>query len=162
MTVESTIPEQWYIYSQSVSLLSLPRVNRSCTCERNMHVMVPLLVKGSCMCEQYLQLARPYHIPWHFLPGHTISHAITCHIIYRHAHQAIPYAMPWLPGHSICLWGHNTYHAMPARPYHISCHVYPRNIIYHVGGWVGRWCWVASSTGASCYFGIWLGRGLLC
>ena len=27
---------------------------------------------------------------------------------------------------------------------------------------IGRWRWVASSTGASYYFGIWLGRGLLC
>ena len=25
----------------------------------------------------------------------------------------------------------------------------------YVGGWVGRWCWVASSAGASYYFGIW-------
>ena len=31
-----------------------------------------------------------------------------------------------------------------------------------VGGWVGRWCWVASSAGVSCYFGIWKVRGLLC
>ena len=31
-----------------------------------------------------------------------------------------------------------------------------------VGGWVGRWCWVASSAGASYYFGIWQGKGLLC
>ena len=96
MTVESTIPEQWCIYSQSVNLLSLPRVNRSCTCERNMHVTVPLLVNGSCMCEQYLQLAWPYHIPWHCLPGHTISHAIT--------RQAISYTV------------------MPTRLYHLACH----------------------------------------
>ena len=26
---------------------------------------------------------------------------------------------------------------------------------FTVGGWVGRWCWVASSAGASYYFGIW-------
>ena len=31
-----------------------------------------------------------------------------------------------------------------------------------VGGWVGQWCWVASSAGASYNFGIWLGRSLLC
>ena len=31
-----------------------------------------------------------------------------------------------------------------------------------LGGWVGRWCWVASSARASYYFGIWQGRGLLC
>ena len=24
----------------------------------------------------------------------------------------------------------------------------------NLGGWAGRWCWVASSTGASCYFCI--------
>ena len=30
------------------------------------------------------------------------------------------------------------------------------------GGWVGPWYWVASSVGASYYFGIWSGRGLLC
>ena len=29
-------------------------------------------------------------------------------------------------------------------------------------GWVGRWCCVASSAGASYYFGIWQGRALLC
>ena len=29
-------------------------------------------------------------------------------------------------------------------------------IIYlFVGGWVGWWCWVASSAGGSYYFGIW-------
>ena len=33
---------------------------------------------------------------------------------------------------------------------------------YRVGGWVGRLCWVASSAGASYYFGIWFGSGLLC
>ena len=31
-----------------------------------------------------------------------------------------------------------------------------------VGGWVGGWCWVASSAGTSYYFCIWQGRGLLC
>ena len=31
-----------------------------------------------------------------------------------------------------------------------------------MGGWVGRWCLVASSAGASYGFGIWWGRGLLC
>ena len=30
-----------------------------------------------------------------------------------------------------------------------------------VGGWVGRWCGVASSTGAAYYFGIWQGPAVL-
>ena len=34
--------------------------------------------------------------------------------------------------------------------YHQWCYYYE-----YVGGWVGRWCWVASSAGASYYFGIW-------
>ena len=31
--------------------------------------------------------------------------------------------------------------------------VWPQNKC--VGGWIGRWCWVPSSAGASYYFGIW-------
>ena len=56
--------------------------------------------------------ARPYHI--------------LCY-----THQAIPYTMPCPPGHTICPWGHNIYHAMLARPYHTSCYVYPGYTIYH-------------------------------
>ena len=32
---------------------------------------------------------------------------------------------------------------------------YHKLLVVYVSGWVGRWCWVASSAGASYYFGIW-------
>ena len=133
VNAEISIPEQWSINSQSFYLLSLPRVNRSCTCEWNMHVNAPLLVNGwteppsdigHSMCErdyspwQCLKACNtmPFHIPWHTSPGHTIYHVMSArpyHISYR-AHQAIPYTIPCPPGHTI-------YHAMPARPYYILC-----------------------------------------
>ena len=28
-----------------------------------------------------------------------------------------------------------------------------------LGGWAGRWCWVASSAGACCYFCLIVGQG---
>ena len=66
-----------YIYSQSLNLLSLPRVNRSCTCERNMHVTFPLLVNGSYTREQDLQLtsASP-HVNGTIAKGNAIKHEI--------------------------------------------------------------------------------------
>ena len=90
------------------------RLNRSFTCEWNMHVTVPLLVNGSCTCEQD--------------PGHTIYHAIS--------HQTIAYTMPYLarpvyircdalkaiPFTMPCPPDHIIYLAMPFRPYHISRH----------------------------------------
>ena len=84
--------------------------------------------------------ARPEYITCHArqaipctmpcTPGHTINHAITRQAI-PYASQAIPYTMPCPPVHTICQSVHNIYHAMPNRPYHISCHVYPGNTVYH-------------------------------
>ena len=39
--------------------------------------------------------------------------------------------MPCPPGHTICPWCHNIFHAMPAKPYLISSYVYQGNTIYH-------------------------------
>ena len=84
--------------------------------------------------------ARPEHITCHArqaipctmpcTPGHTINHAITRQVI-PYANQAIPYTMPCPPVHTISPSGHNIYRVMPTRPYHISCHVYPGNTVYH-------------------------------
>ena len=76
---------------------------------------------------------RPNHIPCHCPPDHTIIHAITRQAIAYtiFASQTIPYTMQCPPGHTIYPPGHNIYHAMPARPYHISHHVYLGNTIYH-------------------------------
>ena len=69
----------------------------------------------------------------------------------RYASQAIPYTMPYPPGHTICPSGHTKYYAMPpvhiiknampVRPYHIPWHACqaipyilpcpPGHIIYH-------------------------------
>ena len=133
MLVETVV----YIYSQSINLLSLPRVNRSCTCERNMHVTVPLLVNGSCMCEQDLQLtsASP-HVNGTVAQGNAEKHEIHVGISTYHAitRQALSYTMPCPPGHTIyhaTSPGHTIYHVMPARrytmpylarPYHMACH----------------------------------------
>ena len=83
--------------------------------------------------------ARPEHITCHArqaipytmpcTPGHTINHAITRQTI-PYASQAIPYTMLCPPVNTICPSGHNIYHVMPTRPYHISCHVYPGNTVY--------------------------------
>ena len=133
--VENSILEQWYIYSQSLKLLSLPRVNRSCTCERNMHVTVPLLVNGSCKCEQDLKLssASP-HVNRTIAQGNKHEIHISISIYHDIPHQALSYTMP-------CPSTHTTYHAIPlhampcharqaisytmpylARPYHMPCH----------------------------------------
>ena len=84
--------------------------------------------------------ARPEHITCHArqaipytmpcTPGHTINHAITCQAI-PYASQAIPYTMLCPPVNTICPSCHNIYHVIPTRPYHISCHVYPGNTVYH-------------------------------
>ena len=73
---------------------------------------------------------RPYHISCHVYPGNTVYHAITRQAA-SYASQAIPYTMPCPPVHTVCPSGHNICHAMPTRPYHISCHVYPGNTVYH-------------------------------
>ena len=93
-----------YIYSQYLNLLSLPRVNKNCTCERNMHVTVLLLVNWSCTCEQDLQLtsASP-HTNRTIVQGNAIKHEIHITISTYHAipGQALSYTMPCPPGHAI-------------------------------------------------------------
>ena len=123
MNVEISIPEQWSVDSQSLYLLSLPRVNRSCTCERNIHVKGRLLVNGSGTYEQDLQLtsATP-RVNGTNAHDNALKHIILCLSTYHDylarpyhipcdVRQAIPYTMWCPPGHSI-------YHAMAARPYH--------------------------------------------
>ena len=129
--------KQWSINSQSLYLLFLHRVNRSCTYEWNIHVKGPLLVNYECvlyiwtghstdighsMCEQDYSLwqclkacnTMPFHIPWHTSPGHTRYHAMSArpYLIPCDTRQAIAYTMPWPPDHTI-------YHSLPAKPYHI-------------------------------------------
>ena len=41
-------------------------------------------------------------------------------------------------------------------------HLKPLSKARLVGGWVGQWCWVASSAGASYYFGIYSRAGACC
>ena len=120
--------------------MSLPRVNRSCTCEQNMHVMVPLLVNGSCTCEQDLQLtsASP-HMNGTTAEGNAIKPEIHISISTYHAipRQALSYNMPYPPGHTIyhaihlqaipytmpCPAGHIIHHAKhrQAKPYTMPC-----------------------------------------
>ena len=64
-------------------------------------------------------LSRPYHIPCHCPPGHSINHAIT--------HKAIPYTMSCQPGHNI-------YHAISARPNHMPGHTSGHNIYHAMSG----------------------------
>ena len=95
--------------------------------------------------------AIPYTMPC--TPRHTINHAITRQEI-PYASQAIPYTMPCWPVHTICPSGHNIYHAMPIRPFHISCHIYPGNTInnsiparpYHIP------CHACYGKGPKCLF----------
>ena len=114
--VEISIPEQWPINLQSLYLLSLPRVNRSYTCERNMLVKGPLLVNGSGTCEQDLQFTSATPRVNGIIAHANACNSITFHIpvFTWHPRQAIPYTMSCPPGNSI-------HHAVATRPYHISC-----------------------------------------
>ena len=108
-------------------------MNRSCTCEWNMHVTVPLLVNGPCTCEQDLQLtsASP-HVNGTIAQGNAIKHEIHISISTYHAipHQALSYTMPCPPGHtitshpSLCHARQEISYTMPylARPYYTPCY----------------------------------------
>ena len=99
VNVETSIPEQWSINLQSLYLLSLPRVNRSCTCERNMHVKGPLLVNGSGTCEQDLQLASATpRVNGTIAHGNALMHVILYLSTYHDTPcQAIPYTVLMMP-----------------------------------------------------------------
>ena len=147
MNVEKSIPELWSINSQCFYSLSLPRVNRSCTCIRNMHVKGPLLMIVSGTCEQDLQLASATtRVKGTIAHSYALKHVILCLSSYNniprqaipytmrcsqacHAHQAIVYTIPCPPGHTIC-------HAMPTRPCHVlyqaPCLACQAITIYHV------------------------------
>ena len=125
-------------YWQSLNLLSLPRVIRSCTCERKMLGTVPLLMNRSCTCEQDLLLtSAAAHVNGPIAQGNAIRHEIHISISTYHAipRQTLSYTMPGLPGHTgpyHTSRGQRVYHAMPARRYHIPCHISIGHTIYHV------------------------------
>ena len=136
-------------------------MNRSCTCEWNMHVTVPLLVNGSYMYELDLQLtSTSSHVNGTIAQGNAIKHEIHISISTYHAisRQALSYTMPCPPGHTIyhaiplqaipyimpcppgdiishipchISPGHTICHAMADRPYHIPCQTSPGHIIYY-------------------------------
>ena len=121
-------------------------MNRSYTCERNMHIKEPLLVNGSGTCQQNLQLtsATP-RVTGTIAHGNALKHVILCLFTYHDIpRQAIPYIMRCPPGHTIyhvVPARHSIYHAIASRPYRISCRAHqaisrtipcpPFHTIYH-------------------------------
>ena len=100
-------------------------MNRSCTRERNMHVMVPVLENGSCTCDLQLTSASP-HVNGTIAQGNAIKHEVHISISTYHAilRQTLSYTMPCPPGNT-------RYHAilLQAIPYTMPCP--PGDIIYY-------------------------------